>query len=54
VREVGLQEMVVYNSINYTLDEWEIGAIKETKVKAAIIQAFNPPKPISRWDDSDS
>lgn len=45
VREVGLQERVVYNSINYTLDEWEIGAIKETKVKAAIIQAFNPRNP---------
>jgi tetrahydromethanopterin S-methyltransferase subunit H len=41
VREAGLQERVVYNSINYTLNEWEIKAIKETKVKAAIIQAFN-------------
>jgi len=45
VREVGLQEKAVYNSINYTLNEWEIRAIKETKVKAAIIQAFNPRNP---------
>jgi tetrahydromethanopterin S-methyltransferase subunit H len=45
VREAGLQERVVYNSINYILNEWEIKAIKETKVKAAIIQAFNPRNP---------
>jgi tetrahydromethanopterin S-methyltransferase subunit H len=47
VREVGLQERAVYNSINYKLNEWEIGAIKETRVKAAIIQAFNPRNPYS-------
>ena len=45
VREVGLQERAIYNSINYTLDDWEIKAIKETKLKVAIIQAFNPRNP---------
>jgi len=45
MREIGLQERIVYTSINYTLNEWEIRAIKETKVKAAIIQAFNPRNP---------
>ncbi len=44
-REVGLQERAVYNSINYTLDEGEINAIKETGLKAAIVQAFNPRNP---------
>jgi len=43
--EVGLQERTVYNSINYTLNEEEINAIKETGLKAAIIQAFNPRNP---------
>jgi len=45
VREIGLQERAIYNSINYTLDDWEIEAIKETKLKVAIIQAFNPRNP---------
>jgi len=45
VREVGLQERAIYNSINYTLNDWEIGAIRETGLKAAIIQAFNPRNP---------
>ena len=45
VRETGLQERAIYNSINYTLDDWEIKAIKETKLKVAIIQAFNPRNP---------
>lgn len=40
--EIGLLNRVVYNSINYTLGEEEINAIKKTGVKAAIIQAFNP------------
>jgi len=45
VREAGLLDRAVYNSINYTLSEWEIKAIRESKVKAAIIQAFNPRNP---------
>lgn len=40
--EVGLQERAVYNSINYTLKDEEIKAIKETGLRTAIIQAFNP------------
>jgi len=43
--EVGLQRRAVYNSINYTLGEEEINAIKETGVEAAIVQAFNPRDP---------
>lgn len=45
VREAGLLDRAVYNSINYTLSEWEIEAVREAKVKAAIIQAFNPRNP---------
>lgn len=45
VREVGLQKRAIYNSINYTLNDWEIEAIKETGIKAAIVQAFNPRNP---------
>ena len=43
---VGLQDRAVYNSINYTLGEKEIEAIKETGLKTAIIQAFNPSNPL--------
>jgi len=43
--EVGLQERIVYNSINYTLSDEEINAIKEVGLKAAIVQAFNPRLP---------
>ncbi|MEM3546054.1 MAG: tetrahydromethanopterin S-methyltransferase subunit H [Candidatus Bathyarchaeia archaeon] len=45
VREVGLQERAVYNSINYTLSREEVEAIRGVKLKAAIIQAFNPRNP---------
>lgn len=40
--EVGLQDRAVYNSINYTLNEKEIEAIKEIGIKSSIVQAFNP------------
>lgn len=43
--EVGLAERSVYNSINYTLAGEEAEAIKETGLKAAIVQAFNPRNP---------
>lgn len=43
--EVGLTERSVYNSINYTLTSEEANAIKETGLKAAIVQAFNPRNP---------
>lgn len=40
--EIGLMNRAVYNSINYTLGEEEINAIRKTELKAAIVQAFNP------------
>jgi len=46
VVEVGLQERAIYNSINYTLGNEEIKAMRETGLKAAIIQAFNPSNPL--------
>jgi len=46
VVEVGLQERAVYNSINYTLSEKEIKALRETGLKSAIVQAFNPSNPL--------
>jgi len=45
VAEVGLQERAIYNSINYTFQDAEAQCIEETKIKAAIIQAFNPRNP---------
>lgn len=45
VTEAGLQDRAVYNSINYTLGEEEINSIRETGLKAAIVQAFNPRNP---------
>lgn len=41
----GLKDRAIYNSINYTLGDEEIKAIKETGLKAAIVQAFNPKNP---------
>jgi len=43
--QVGLQHKAIYNSINYTLSQEEIEAIKELGLEAAIIQAFNPSNP---------
>ncbi len=40
--EIGLLNRAIYDSINYTLREEEINAIKKTGLKAAIVQAFNP------------
>lgn len=45
IREVGLQERAVYNSINYTLNDEEVEAIRDTGLKTAIVQAFNPKNP---------
>ncbi|MEM3693605.1 MAG: tetrahydromethanopterin S-methyltransferase subunit H [Candidatus Bathyarchaeia archaeon] len=41
----GLLERMVYNSINFTATEQEFAALKEYRVKAAIVQAFNPRNP---------
>ena len=46
--DIGLQDRVIYNSINYTLGKEEIGALKETGLKAAIIQTFNPSNPFPK------
>jgi tetrahydromethanopterin S-methyltransferase subunit H len=46
--EIGLRDKMIYNSINYTLSNEEIQAIKEIEVKSAIIQAFNPSNPLPK------
>ena len=46
--EVGLQDRIIYNSINYTLSCGEIKSIREIGLKTAIIQGFNPRDPRPR------
>lgn len=43
--EIGLQNRVVYNSINWSIRHDEIDALKELRVKSAIVIAFNPKNP---------
>jgi tetrahydromethanopterin S-methyltransferase subunit H len=43
--ESGLKDRAIYTSINYTIGDKEIEAIKETWLKAAIVQSFNPKNP---------
>jgi len=43
--DIGLKDRAVYNSINYTFGDEEMKAIKETGIKAALVQAFNPRNP---------
>jgi tetrahydromethanopterin S-methyltransferase subunit H len=43
--EIGLKDKVIYDSINYTLNDEEILAIRKTGIKSALIQAFNPKNP---------
>jgi tetrahydromethanopterin S-methyltransferase subunit H len=45
-RDLGILDRVVYDSINYRIDDREIEMIRETGVEAAIIQAFNPRNPM--------
>jgi len=45
VGEVGLSERVVYNSITPSVKEAEILAIKEAKIKSAILLTLNTKKP---------
>jgi len=45
VGEVGLSERVVYNSITPHIKEDEISAIKEAKIKSAILLTFNTENP---------
>ena len=48
VADIGLLDRAVYNSINYTFRKEEMKALKETGLKTAIIQAFNPSNPLPR------
>ncbi|MBS7651400.1 tetrahydromethanopterin S-methyltransferase subunit H [Candidatus Bathyarchaeota archaeon] len=41
-REIGLIDRAVYTSINYTVDESEVRGIRDSGMKAGIVQAFNP------------
>jgi tetrahydromethanopterin S-methyltransferase subunit H len=43
--ESGLKDRAIYTSVNYTIGDREIEAIKETGLKAAIVQSFNPKNP---------
>lgn len=43
--KVGLHERVVYNSINWRTKQEEIDGLKESKVKAAVVFAFNENNP---------
>ena len=45
VGEVGLSERVVYNSITPSTKEAETSAVKEAKIKSAILLALNTRKP---------
>jgi len=42
--EVGLKERIIYNSIDNTIKQEEIEAIKELGIKAAVLLAHNPRK----------
>jgi tetrahydromethanopterin S-methyltransferase subunit H len=44
-REIGLNERIVYTSINFRFMEEEINTIKQCKIKSALLQAFNPRDP---------
>jgi len=45
VKETGLSERAVYNSITPDIKETEISAIKEAKIKSAILLTFNSANP---------
>jgi len=40
--EIGLLDRAVYTSINYTVNEAEVRGIRDSGLKTAIVQAFNP------------
>jgi len=46
--ETGLEDRAIYNSINYTFGEWESEALRETGLRTALVQAFNPRDPRPR------
>jgi tetrahydromethanopterin S-methyltransferase subunit H len=45
-KDLGILDRVVYDSINYRIDDREIEMISGTGVEAALIQAFNPRNPM--------
>jgi tetrahydromethanopterin S-methyltransferase subunit H len=44
-KDIGILDRVVYDSINYRIDDREIEMIRGTGVETALIQAFNPRNP---------
>jgi tetrahydromethanopterin S-methyltransferase subunit H len=44
-KDIGILDRVVYDSINYRIDDRETEMIRDTGVEAALIQAFNPRNP---------
>ena len=47
-RDIGVLDRVVYDSINYRVDDREVEMIRETGIESALIQAFNPRNPTPR------
>jgi len=47
-RDIGVLDRVIYDSINYRIDDREVEMIGETGVESALIQAFNPRNPTPR------
>ncbi|RLI20696.1 hypothetical protein DRO54_05620 [Candidatus Bathyarchaeota archaeon] len=45
VSEIGLNERVIYASINFKTTQKEIDEIKSSKVDCALVQTFNPKNP---------
>ncbi|MFX1569549.1 MAG: hypothetical protein ACFFCV_14405 [Promethearchaeota archaeon] len=45
LEEIGLIERLIYNSINYTVIDNELLAIRKYNVKSALIQSLNPRNP---------
>jgi tetrahydromethanopterin S-methyltransferase subunit H len=44
-KDIGILDRVVYDSINYRIDDKEVAMIRESGIEAALIQAFNPKNP---------
>ena len=48
IREIGLEERAIYNSINYKINDEEVDAIRTSGIKSAIIQGFHPRNPLPK------
>ena len=46
IREVGLVDRAIYNSINYLVTDEELSALKEIGVQSAVLLVFDPRKPL--------